>query len=366
MSRNATVSAPSLRRDYGDDGLNSGVTPAYSPDQLLTPTAHFFRRNHAPPPAIDPQTWRLHVDGLVTSPETFSLDALLTRFQLVDVTASLVCAGLRRAEFSALGSLNGELPWEADPISTARWSGIRLADVLRAVGVSAQATHVHFTGLDAVTRDQETFGFGASIDLAKALTDEVLLATHMNGAPLPVAHGFPLRTIVPGWIGARSVKWLHRITLADGPSSNYFQTRAYRVLRTPNPDAPRDVSTGDAMDRIPRNCVILEPHAEAVLPHGRCVVRGWAIGDGAEPLESVELSTDGVHWHAATITSPTTPWSWSFWEGVVPITPDTETIYARATDALGTMPADLRETWNVKGYGNNAWYRTPVRPTATA
>jgi sulfite oxidase len=359
-----TTHAP--RHEYGDDGLNSGVTPAYTPDQLLTPTAHFFRRNHAVPPEIDPQSWRLHIDGLVSSPTELSLDALLTRFPLVDVTASLVCAGLRRQEFSALGSLNGELPWQADPISTARWSGIRLRDVVRAVGVSSNATHVHFVGLDAVERDNATFGFGASIDLAKAMTDDVLLATHMNGAPLLVAHGFPLRTMVPGYIGARSVKWLHRITLADAPSANYFQAKAYRVLRTPIAEAPRDVSTGVAMDGIPRNCVILDPHADARLAHGRCVVRGWAIGEGAGPLESVELSTDGVHWHDATITSPTTPWSWSFWEGVVPITPDTTTIYARATDALGTMPAALRDTWNVKGYGNNAWFRVTVHPTAGA
>jgi sulfite oxidase len=349
-----------LRREYDADGLNSGVIPAYSPDHPITPIAHFFRRNHAPPPEVDPQQWRLIVDGLVGAPSAFSLDELLTRFPLVDVTASLVCAGLRREEFSALGSLNGELPWQADSASTARWSGIRLAEVLRSVGVAPDATHVHFTGLDRVTRDNVTFGFGASIDLTKAMSADVLLATHMNGSPLPVAHGFPLRSIVPGWIGARSVKWLHRITLADAPSDNYFQARAYRVLRTPVADAPRDVSSGAAMDRIPRNCVILDPRAGTRLPVGRAVVRGWAIGEGGTPVESVELSTDGLTWHPATLTSPTTPWSWSFWEGTVSITSKTRTIFARATDALGTMPAALEEVWNVKGYGNNAWFRVDV------
>jgi sulfite oxidase len=352
---------PHTHRDYDPDALNRGVTLPYTPDDLVTPAANFFRRNHAAPPSIDLQQWRLVVDGLVAHPAEFTRDQLLTQFPRVEVTASLVCAGLRREEFAVLGSLNGELPWLADAASTGRWSGIRLADLLRAMGRQESAAHVHFTGLDAVDRDGARFGFGASIALDKALSDEVVLATHLNGAPLPIAHGFPLRALVPGWIGARSVKWLGRITVSDHPSTNYFQSKAYRVLRTARADAPRDVTTGEAMDRIPRNCVILEPSSGATLPVGPCRVRGWAIGDGAQPITAVELSADGSTWQHAAVTSPATAWSWAFWEGTVEITPGTTVLLARATDAAGTMPSDLRDCWNVKGYGNNSWFRVPVQ-----
>jgi sulfite oxidase len=346
---------------HDDEGLNSGVWPV-SADHLVTPVDEFFIRSHAPTPEIDPRTWRLEVEGLVDRPRSFSLEDLAA-YPRHEVTATLVCAGLRRDEYLALGPVAGELPWGPEPISTGRWTGVRLREVLQAVGVSPGATHVEFIGLDRVERQGRQFGFGGSVELAKALAPEVLLATELNGAPLPPAHGFPVRVVVPGWIGARSVKWLGRIVLRDAPSDNYFQSRAYRVQRETNPADPRDVSAGIAMSAAPLNAVVLEPTRDQVVPAGRVRVRGWAMGSGGRPVTRVEVSGDGGHsWSAAGLTAGDVPWTWSLWEAELSLPPGPQSVMVRATDSSGeSQPETVGETWNVKGYGNNAWHRVPVQ-----
>jgi sulfite oxidase len=346
---------------YDAAGLNVGaIVPA---EAGITPVGHFFTRSHAPPPAIDTATYRLEVDGLVERPLSLSLEALATAFVPVDEVATLVCAGLRRVEFAALGSLNGELPWGADPVSTGRWGGVRLGDVLRAAGVQAAATHVAFTGLDQVARDGAVFGFGGSIGIARALEGPAMLAWSLNGAPLPAAHGAPLRALVPGAIGARSVKWLGRITVTDRESDNYFQQRAYRMLREPVPGAPRDVRTGTAMEAIPRNAVIVAPSAGAAVPAGALMVRGWVIGEGCAPVRMVEVRVDEGPWRSAIVEVPAGAWAWSAWRCGVEVDAGAHRIMVRMADALGENAASLEPVWNVKGYGNNAWSMVEVVAT---
>ena len=346
---------------HGADGLNTGVWPMPL-DQLVTPTDLFFTRSHAPVPRIDLAGWRLEVDGLVDSPRSFSFDDLIRRFARQEVMATMVCAGLRREEFLSLGPLPGELPWGPEPVSTGLWAGISLGDVLRAAGLKDGCRHVEFTGLDEVER-QDVFGFGGSIDLTKALAAEVLLATELNGEPLPPEHGFPLRAVVPGWIGARSVKWLGRIRVLGEPSSNYFQSKAYRLQRELNPSDPRDVTGGVALREVPLNSVILAPGTNQTIPAGRLQVRGWAMGSGGCPLRTVELSADAGHtWRPARITQTGESWAWSFWEGEFELPRGRHVLAVRATDGSGTtQPATVRETWNVKGYNNNAWHQVAVR-----
>ena len=355
-------SGDGCRLVHDAEGLNTGVWPVRA-DCLVTPVARFFTRSHAPVPRIDPAAWRLEVDGLVERPRSFSFEELRGSFSRRSVTATLVCAGLRRDEFLSLGPLPGELPWGPEAISTGEWTGIALRDLLHAVGVDERARHVEFIGLDDVERHGHRFGFGGSIDLAKALSAEVLLASELNGAPLPAAHGFPIRVIVPGWIGARSVKWLGRITLAQAPSTNYFQSKAYRVLRELNAADPRDISAGVAMSGVPLNAVILDPTPDQVVPAGRVRVRGWAMGSEGRPPTAVEVSPNGGEdWVSARIALDGAAWTWSLWEATVELAPGGHTLAARATDATGAaQPRALGETWNVKGYGNNAWHRVAIR-----
>jgi sulfite oxidase len=343
------------------EGLNTAAWPVAA-EHLVTPAELFFTRSHASVPAIEAGTWQLEVGGLVQRPTSFSLEQLERRFPKREVTATIVCAGLRREEFLALGPLPGELPWGAEPISTGCWTGIGLSDVLGAVGVTTGARHVEFTGLDQVERHDQRFGFGGSIDLEKALGAEVLLATELNGAPLPRQHGFPLRAMVPGWIGARSVKWLGRITLLEDPSDNYFQSHAYRFQREIDPLKPRDVSAGVALSAIPLNSAIVEPIAGAIMSAGRTRIRGWAIGNDGRSVKTVDVSGDGGgSWIPANITHTGERWSWSLWEGELTLPRGRHVLAAKATDSSGaTQPASVSATWNVKGYNNNAWHRVLV------
>jgi sulfite oxidase len=342
-------------------GLNTAIWPVPG-NQLVTPIDHFFTRSHAPVPQVDPRRWRLEVGGLVERAVSFSLEDLQRAFPQRQVTATLVCAGLRRSEFLALGPLPGELPWGPEPAGTGQWSGVSLRDLLDVVGVAKGARHVEFVGLDRVQRQGDDFGFGGSIDLSKALDGAVILASELNGGPLPVVHGFPLRAVVPGWIGARSVKWLGRITLLEEPSANYFQCKAYRFQREVNPLDSRDVSGGTALSEIPLNSVILHPTPGHPIPAGRVQVSGWAVGSGGRSLTAVEVSSNGGDdWTRARIVTKEAAWSWSLWEATLNLKSGRHTLVVRATDATGvTQPPDITSTWNVKGYNNNAWHRTTL------
>jgi sulfite oxidase len=356
------MTSPTQRLVRDPEGLNTAIWPVPI-DRLVTPTDLFFTRSHAPIPVIDRRAWRLQVDGLVERPATFTFDELLAAFPRREIAATLICAGLRRDEYLAIGPLPGELPWGSEPVSTGRWAGVALGDLLRAAGVRDRARHVELTGLDSVERHGQRFGFGGSIDLAKALGTEVLLASELNGAPLPEVHGFPLRAVVPGWIGARSVKWLGRITLREDPSPNYFQAKAYRVQSETNPRDPRDVSAGEALRGVPLNAVIADPVADQTVAAGLVRVRGWAMGAEGRRLATVEVSpTGGRDWVPARVAHEAEPWTWALWEATLELGPGPHVLAARATDCAGaSQPAAVGDTWNVKGYANNAWHRVVIR-----
>ena len=354
------MKTPPQRLVHDPDGLNAGSWPP--PAELITPTPFFFTRSHASVPVIDLGTYRLQVTGLVQRPLSFSLDQLLHSFARRTVAATLVCAGLRRDEFLSLGPLPGELPWGPEPASTGEWTGVALGDLLREVGWTPEARYVELIGLDQVERHGRSFGFGGSVDLEKALGDEVLLATHLNGAPLPPAHGFPLRGVIPGWIGARSVKWVGSISLRSDPTDNYFHTQAYRLQRELNPRDPRDVSSGVALSEVPVNSVIVEPPPDRQLLAGKTAVRGWAMGSAARTVTRVEISVDSGAWIPSRLLPQESAWTWTLWEAEVDLRPGTHTLAVRATDSSGaTQPEGIRDTWNVKGYVNNAWHRVAVQ-----
>ncbi len=342
--------------------FNAGPPPALLGEHQVTPEARFFTRSHAPVPAVDPAAWRLTVGGLVRRPLSLSLDDLRRSYLSQSVTATLICAGLRRDELLAVAPIPGELPWGLEPISNGIWSGVALRDVLMAAGALDSAHHVGFTGLDAVERKGRRFGFGGSIPLEKALAAEVLLAFELNCAPLSPAHGAPVRMVVPGYYGARSVKWLSEIELREEPSDNYFQADAYRVLERAVPGDPRDVRTGRALSEVVLNAVVLTPEAGAVVSAGPVEVSGWAIGAGGGPVSRVEVSADGGRsWSRATFREDGGPWAWVRWRATLPLARGRHTLVVRAFDVEGRgQPESLASVWNVKGYANNAWHRVDI------
>ncbi|MCI0610929.1 MAG: molybdopterin-dependent oxidoreductase, partial [Anaerolineae bacterium] len=201
--------------------FNAGPPPRLLNQSYITPTNLFFVRSHGDVPEVDVDSYRLEINGRALRPLSLSLSEIKNNFERVNVSATLQCAGNRREELMALKSIPNELEWGVEAISHAVWAGVRLRDVLADAGVESEADlhlHVEFGGLDQVERLNKHFRYGGSIPLGKGLSSEVILAYEMNGEPLTPVHGFPLRTIVPGYIGARSVKWLDRITVQNEPS----------------------------------------------------------------------------------------------------------------------------------------------------
>jgi sulfite oxidase len=326
----------------------------------LTPTDAFYHRNHAPEtPRLNAATWTLRVDGLVERPTTFSLGALRGRFREHAEVVTLQCAGNRRAGFAEVADLGGETPWGPGATGTARWSGVRLADVLRDVGVDPSGTDVVLTGADVCEEPGEPEPYEVSVPLEKATAPEVLLAWSMNDEPLPAAHGAPVRVVVPGWIGARSVKWLERIAVADGPSRGHYQAVAYRLLPAGTAPAP---GRGVPLGPNAVNAYVLAPADGAEVPAGPVRIGGYALAGGDRTVVRVDVSTDdGATWAEADLDPQAGRWSWRLWHTVLDLPPGTTRVVVRAWDsAAGVQPADPAELWNPKGYVNNSWARVTL------
>ncbi len=337
------------------------------PDRLLqsflTGTADFYVRNHGDVPALDARSHRLAVQGAVATPLSLSLEQLAARFPAREVEAVLQCAGNRRADLQPVRPTTGD-PWGVGAIGNAVWSGVRLADVLRAAGVEAGAgLHVAFHCLDSCEVGEERFRYGASIPLAKAMAPEVLLATGMNGAPLPPEHGHPLRAVVPGYAGVRSPKWLSAVTVQREPSDNHVQQRDYKLLPSDETGDPPDWSRGVTIDEMPVNAAICVPARFAALPAGRTEVAGWAMASSRR-IARVDVSRDGGrHWQQAGLEHGRSPWSWTLWRVALDLPRGAHELAVRAWDAAGqTQPAASDDVWNVKGYLSTAWHR--IRVTA--
>lgn len=348
---------------YRAEPLNAGTPLEVLRRSFLTPQKDFFIRTHGPVPEIDQAHYRLIVTGLVQRRLEISLEELREHFQAHTVTATLQCAGSRRNELAAFHPMSGgELLWGGDSIGTATWRGILLRDILRAAKVRANACYVAFEGLDAIEEEGKQIHFGSSISLARAESPEVLLAYEMNGAPLTPEHGFPLRVLVPGYIGARSVKWLQEITVQDQPSTNRFQTSDYKVFPPTTTAETVNWDEGKMLEEIALNAVICTPCEGETRAAGVTSIQGYAIAGEGAPIERVELSTDGgATWILAQIVAQEDVWTWCFWEATLDLPPGDYHLAVRVWDAAGrTQPEYIRQVWNFKGYANNAWHRVQI------
>lgn len=328
----------------------------------LTPVDGFYVRNHGPVPSHKTESWRLIVDGLVDQPLSLSLDDLQRRFPRREILATLQCAGNRRAGLIEVHDIPGEDPWGPGATSTAVWSGVALGDVLDAAGIQPHATDVAFEAPDISQIAEPPQRYGGSVGRHKAEAPEVLLAWEMSGEPLPAVHGGPLRVVVPGYIGARSVKWVRRITAQDHPSTNYFQATSYRVL-PPHFD-PEAAGPGDgiSLGAIAVNADISVPDDGSVVTAGPTLVRGYAFAGDDRRIARVEVSIDGgQHWTQAVLETELSPWAWRHWHATVEVPVGPTEVMARAWDSAACVqPREPAEVWNPKGYVNNSWARVNI------
>lgn len=326
----------------------------------------FFVRNHGEPlrpvgQETEPRI-QLKVHGAVRMPLNLSAAFLPNIGERTSVEATLQCAGNRRSALQHIRPIPNEVPWDNAAIGNAIWSGVRLADVLTHAGVEDDAGHVWFVGADKLGGKHEGGTFGASIPLAKAMDDSTLLADTMNGEPLTADHGAPLRVIVPGYIGARSVKWLKEIRVEREPTPNHFQ-RAYSVFPPSMLTVPEGHAGGRVIDEFPVSSAFGAPTNGSVLSLGQNTLRGWAIGTGRHTVTRVEISSDGgASWTHARFLSPPKPFVWRLWEADCTLRRGVHELICRAIDDGGNaQPDDPQTTWNVKGYLNNCWDRISVR-----
>lgn len=343
--------------------FNAEAAPSALARDEITALDTFYSRNHGPIPDIAAENWRVKVDGLVANPLSVTFDRLTSQFRAHRVMATLQCAGNRRAGFNEIREIAGEDPWGSGATSTAEWRGARLADVLDAAGARAgDALHTAFLAPDVSPLASPAQPFGGSVPLAKALSDEVLLAWEMNDQPLPRIHGGPVRVVVPGYIGARSIKWVSAITVQKMPSHNYFQAFAYRILPADcDPDSVGP-DAGVSLSSVALNCDILVPEDGAEVAAGPLTIRGYALADGEHDIARVELSFDDGHtWRTAKLAAARSRWAWRHWTLTVDAEPGPLTVTARAWDTTGTtQPESAASLWNPKGYANNAWARVGI------
>jgi sulfite oxidase len=347
---------------HEQDPFNAETDLAGLAEGPVTATDAFYVRDHGPVPEIDHAAWRLHVHGLVERELDLSIGTLREAFREREVTATLQCAGNRRAGLIAVRDIPGEAPWGPGATGTATWTGVALAEVLGVARPLPEAAHVGFDGADLCPEATPAQRFGGSIPLDKGCRPEVLLAWAMNGEPLLPVHGAPLRVVVPGYIGARSVKWLERIEVRAAPWEGYFQHVVYRLLpedETPGPGA------GMPLGLIALNSDVLSPADGETVTAGPVEVRGYAFAGGERHVARVDVSLDGgATWAQAELLEDLGRWAWRHWRITVELAPGEHELLVRAWDSsAATQPEDEAALWNPKGYVNNARPRITVRAT---
>ncbi|KAI8836105.1 Oxidoreductase, molybdopterin-binding domain-containing protein [Chytridium lagenaria] len=367
-------------------------SPAEALSTFTTPNDVFYVRNHLPVPKIDPEEFCLEIDLPGLPERSFTLQELKEKFPKVTVMATLQCAGNRRFEMHAAKPVKGLL-WQRGAIGNATWSGVMLSDVLkyaakeaaesegktvdsvlkngysnelagRPEGVLIQAgqdletvgvacKHVHFEGAE---------GYGASIPLSKAISEEgdVLLAYEMNGEPLPADHGFPLRSIVPGHVAARSVKWLKKISVSDEESHSHWQRKDYKGFGPSKTLETSKYEASESIQEMPVQSAVLSPKEGDVVKIADTVaVEGYAWSGGGRGIVRVDVSADGGKtWHDATVLKkPGQPrgreWAWTRWEA--------SEIVCKAVDtSYNEQPERMESVYNVRGVLVSAWHRVKV------
>ncbi|KAL1690636.1 Oxidoreductase, molybdopterin-binding domain-containing protein [Schizophyllum commune] len=384
-----------------DSPLNAEPPTGALAEFPITPEQLVYHRNHStvpahdgtlvvgaedpaapadPPPAdpTDPHPPPRRVLPSITRARTFTIEDLESRFPKARVEAVLQCAGLRRAEMGATGREVKGVPWGAGVVANCWWGGVRLRGVLLEVfpglereanGANRTSEHAHvcFTARGAKCEDDAYYG--ASIPLAKALDPEgdVLVAWEMNDDDIPPVHGGPLRLVVPGYLGARWVKWLDGIYLSNRESPNYYQARDYKVLPEEVEDKKQAAPWWDkvpSMTSMPLNSVIASvtkvEDANTPSGHLRLRVKGYALPALGTPVDEVQISGLDVDaqrvWEDARITYRGGRWAWTLWEGEVTAAAHKGKIIvrSRARSQTGEVQPETGK-WNLRGVAWNGW-----------
>lgn len=332
-------------------------TPLDLLTDYLTPNELFFIRHHWRPIPIDPNAWILAIEGDVSQPLRLTLEDLRT-MPRTTATCVLQCAGNGRALF------NPPIPgvqWRYGAVGNARWTGVRVKDLLDRAGLKATAKHLHTFGRDVPPGRVPRFD--RSLEIEKALADGIV-AYEMNDQPLSHDHGGPARLVVPGWAGDHWMKWLVRLAPAPAPQTGFYMDTGYRYPMQPGP--PGVAFPPDQMRPVTEVFVKsnITQAPERTRTGAAVTIRGFAFS-GAPDIAKVEISVDdGTSWTAAELDPRHDPYAWRLWSfRWTPRATGKLTILARATDSRGAVQPRAA-VWNQSGYLFNGWHGVPIEVTA--
>jgi len=337
------------------------------PVQLETPRSYFrtaFTQNdafyvrwHLPgiPNRVDLAEWKLRIEGNVNKPIALSLTELMDKLKPVSLAAVNQCSGNSRSRFQPRVP-GGQ--WGNGAMGNAIWTGVRLRELLDAAGVKAASVGVQFQGLETGPGPKGSGSnvFLKSLELSDPVLDEAVVAYLMNGEPLPMLNGFPVRLVVPGYFATYWMKCLTWIRVLSVPDENFWMKTGYRV-----PDTPRGNTTPEAMKagsvktvpitRMPVRSFLISPDVNSKVPTSMSLtLRGIAFS-GYGKIVKVEISEDGAKsWREAQLNEDHGPYSFRTWEAKwAPKTAGNYTVAVRATDEKGNMQPD-EPVWNAGGY----------------
>jgi DMSO/TMAO reductase YedYZ molybdopterin-dependent catalytic subunit len=334
-------------------------------DDPVTPTSKMFIRNNGLiPKEIDEASWTLTFDGeSVREKKTYTLKELRSKFKTYTYQLTLECGGNGRSEFDPPAKGN---QWTIGAVHCARWTGVRLRDVLEDVGINEDAVYIGYHARDVhLSGDANKEPISRGVPLFKALQDETLIAFEMNDGPIPLAHGFPLRLVAGGWPASASGKWIDRISIRNREHDGSKMTgSSYRVPK--KPVAPGEKVADEDMriiESMPVKSLITHPRSGAVFGLEKTLsIRGHAWA-GEHEVEKVEYSIDfGATWKQCHLEKPVNRLAWQHFKARIKFPQEGYyEVWARATDSKGTAQPMLVPGWNPKGYLNNACHRIAVK-----
>jgi sulfite oxidase len=340
-------------------------TPEHVLDDDTTPTDKFFVRNNGqiPDETKEPEKWKLVVDGEVNNKVELTLGELRAKFQPVTRRQVLECGGNGRSFFSPQARGN---QWTNGGAGCAEWTGVRVADVLKAAGVKPSAVFSGHYGADPhLSGDRGKDAISRGVPINKLMDDNNLIVWAMNGQPLPNIHGGPVRLVIPGWPGSVSSKWLTRIWIRDKVHDGQgMGGTSYRVAIKPMvPGDKPDEKNFHDLESMPVRAIVTSPANGTKLAAGTHEIRlrgaSWA---GDNTVRQVDVSADfGASWQRMTLDEPKNRYDWQRWAGSLKLPSDGYyEIWARATDSRGIMQPHLAGNWNPQGYGGNPMHRIAV------
>ena len=367
-----TFSIPPPTTYTGEEPLNREPRASTLISSFISSTEHAYDRNHGPIPQLCAETHKVHITGLVRESLVLSIASLSSDFSQHTVTSALQCAGNRRHTMrTAIKEVSG-IDWRDAAVMNCQWTGPLLCDILKKAGVdSKKAKHVVFDCRSVAVQEDSYYGGSIPLDRALRPEAEVLLALKQNGKPLTPEHGFPVRVVVPGIAGARSVKWLDEIRVSEEESTNFYQKLDYKIL--PKEAVNKEVAekfwlkTPALMD-MPVNSVVACPEPDAQVQrdeNGEIEAKGYALPAGEDgPIVKVEVRVDDGDWQPAEINHGGEnggKWCWCLWTWKGFVKPGKRTIWSRATDKGGNMQASERSEWNLRGVAYNGYGEVVVK-----